>query len=268
MSILTVLKSKVIWKHIAIQVAIIIVLLVGIYFGLNYYTYHGESIEVPDFSRLTLKQAQQTADAYNLKLVLLDSVHFMDKPKGTIVSQTPKAKSKVKPERTIYVILNGYDNEKISMPDLRGISVRQAFADAEIFGLKIGKLTYVPDISTTVINQLYKGKPVAPNTRIPKGSVIDLIVGKGESNEKTNVICLIGKTLEEARNLLSMASLNVGTIITDKTIVNPDDSTKAFIWKQSPSCSYQAPISLGSYIDLWITLDKDLLPEKSTIDFF
>ncbi len=267
MSILSVFKSKRIWKHIAIQLGIVTFGLVFLYFWLNYYTYHGESIEVPDFTGLTMEQAQQTADAYDFKLVLLDSVHFIDKPKGTIVSQTPEPKQKVKPERTIYIILNGYDNEKIPMPDLRGISIRQAYADAELVGIKIGKLTYVPDISTTVIDQLYKGKSIVPQTRIPKGSVIDLVVGKGESNEKTNVVCVIGKTLDEARSLLSAASLNLGTVIADKTITNPKDSAHAFVWKQSPTCTYQTTIALGSYVDLWITLDKDLIPETNSIDF-
>lgn len=262
MSIVSIIKSKLLWKHIAIQISIVILILVILYFWLSIYTYHGESIETPDFTGLTMEQAQQTASAYDLKVVLLDSVHFIDKPKGTVVSQTPPAKQKIKPERTIYLILNGFENEKVSMPDLRGISLRQAYADAELFGLKIGKLTYVPDISTTVIEQYYKGSPVKPQTKIPKGSVIDLVIGKGEQNEKTSVVCLIGKTLEEAKSLLSASSLNLGAVVADKTISSSKDSANALIWKQSPSCKSQSSIPLGSYIDIWITLDKDLVPES------
>ncbi|MGQ9847045.1 MAG: PASTA domain-containing protein [Bacteroidales bacterium] len=242
---------------------IIIVILVLLYFGLNAYTYHGVSIEVPDLSNMTYEEAEYTAKLHNLKVVLSDSVHLMNKPKGVVVAQYPEQKSKVKPERTIYLIVNGKETEKIFMPDLRGISLRQAKADAELSGLKIGQLTYVPDISTTVLKQLYKGKEIMPQTLIPKGSVIDLVVGKGESNEKTNVVCLIGKTLEEARLLLSSASLNLGLVSADATIKSPQDSAKAYIWKQTPTCNYQLPISLGSYIDVWITLDKDLLPENT-----
>lgn len=263
MSFLSVLKNKTIWKHIGIQTAIAIVILVSIYWGLNSYTYHGESIEVPDFSYMTFEEAQHTAELHDLKVVLSDSVHFNNKPKGVVVSQTPEPKSKVKPKRTIYLIINGLETEKVTMPDLRDISLRQATADAELFGLRIGKLTYVPDISTTVIKQLYNGKEIAPQTRIPKGSIIDLEVGKGENNEKTNIICLVGKTFDEAKSLLSSASLNLGLVTTDATIKSPNDSSKAFIWKQTPSCNYQSPILLGSYIDVWITLDKDLLPENN-----
>lgn len=266
MSLMSFFKSKVIWKHISIQAGIVVLMLIILYFWLSSYTYHGESIEVPDFSGLTIEQAKQTAEAYDLKIFLSDSVHLMDKPKGTIVSQVPSPKHKVKPHRTIYIILNGYENEKIPMPDLRGISIRQAYADADMFGIKIGKISYVPDISTTVLEQLYKGKPISPQVMIPKGSIIDLVIGKGESNEKTNVVCLIGKTIAEARELLTSSSLNLGSIVADKTLTSPADSSKAFIWKQSPSCNFTTPISLGSYVDVWITLDKDLLPDNNIIE--
>lgn len=263
MSFFSVFKTKIIWKHIGIQIAIIVVILVSLYFGLNAYTYHGKSIEVPDLSNMTYEEAQYTAELHNLKVVISDSVHFINKPKGVVVAQFPEQKSKVKPERTIYLIVNGMESEKIPMPDLRGISLRQAKADAELYGLKIGQLSYLPDISTTVLKQLYKGKEIMPQTLIPKGAVIDLVIGKGESNEKTNVICLLGKTLDEAKSLLSSASLNLGLVSADATIKLPKDSAKAYIWKQAPSCNYQLPISLGSYIDVWITLDKDLLPENT-----
>lgn len=263
MSFLSVLKSKIIWKHISIQIAIIIVILTLLYFWLNAYTYHGKSIVTPDFTNMTFEKAQYTAKLNNLKIVLSDSVHFINKPKGVVVAQFPEQKSKIKPNRTIYLIVNGKENEKVPMPDLRGISIRQAKANAELFGLKIGQISYVPDISTTVLKQLYNGKEIIPQTLIPKGAIIDLVIGKGESNEKSYVVCLIGKTLEEAKLLLSSASLNLGLILADTTIKLPKDSTKAFIWKQTPNCNYQLPIPLGSYIDIWITLNKDLLPENT-----
>lgn len=263
MSFFNLFKSKAIWKHVAIQVGIIIALLITLYFWLSSYTYHDEIIEVPDLSGMSFEEAQHIAESHDLKVVFSDSVHFANKPKGTVVSQTPNAKEKIKPERTIYLIVNGVENEKVSMPDLRGISLRQATADAELLGLKIGRLIYVPDISTTVLQQLYKGKEMAPQTLINKGTMIDLVVGKGESNEKTVVVCLVGKTLEEARAVLSGASLNIGTVSADKTITSSKDSLKAYIWKQTPGCNNQSPIGLGSYIDVWITLDKDLLPENT-----
>jgi beta-lactam-binding protein with PASTA domain len=263
MGFLNMLKEKRLWKNIGFQIVIFIFILIVLYFRLSHYTYHGKSTLVPDFSGKTLAQAMHEADLHELKAVLSDSVHFQDKPKGMIVSQYPEANAKVKPERTIYLVVNGYDNENIPMPDLRGISLRQAYSDAELFGIKVGRLTYVPDISTTVLEQQYKNKVIEPQTLIPKGSSIDLVIGKGESNEKTSVICIIGKSVQEAKSLLALSSLNIGVVVADKTVVTASDSAKAVIWKQSPTCNYNSGINLGSYIDVWVTLDKDLVPENT-----
>ncbi len=264
MSFFNIFKEKRLWKNIGLQVGILILILVILYFRLSHYTYHGKSIIVPDFNGMTFEQAIHDADLHELKVVLSDSVHFQDKPKGVVISQYPEANAKVKPERTVYLIVNGYNNENVPMPDLRGISLRQAYSDAELYGLKIGKLVYVPDISTTVLEQRYKNKIIEPQTLIPKGSYIDLVIGKGESNEKTSVVCVIGKSIEEAKSILALSSLNIGLVVTDKTVITATDSTKALIWKQSPSCRYNEGIHLGSYIDVWITLDLDLIPDSTS----
>ena len=204
------------------------------------------------------------AETKDFKVEVSDSVHFQDKEKGTVVSQVPTADSKVKTGRTIYLIINGQEAEKVPMPELTGISVRQATSDAEIFGLKIGKLRYVPDISTTVLEQSFKGKPIKTNTLIIKGSTIDLVVGKGESNENTFIPNVLGLTNDEAEQKLSSLSLNIGVAVYDGTVKTTRDSTKARIWKQHPKSGNDSNIKLGSYIDIWLTLDNDLIPEIST----
>jgi eukaryotic-like serine/threonine-protein kinase len=263
MSIFIFLKSKDFFKHIGMAILAIILILVLSFFFINLYTHHGEAILVPDFSGLSFEEAQRLADDHDLKVEISDSVHFQDKEKGVVVSQVPEKSSKVKSERTIYLIVNGINPEMLQMPDLTGISVRQATADAELFGLKIGKLSYVPDISTTVIEQKYKGKTIPMNTLIIKGSSIDLVVGKGESNEKTYIPNVIGLTYSEAEQKLSTLSLNIGTADYDKTIFSSKDSLKARIWKQLPGSGSNTEIKLGSYIDVWLTLDNDLIPENS-----
>lgn len=264
MSIIQFLKSRVFFKHFGLAIGITILLLTLSFFSINFYTHHGEAISVPDFSGLTIEQAQRMADSKDFKVEVSDSVHFQDKEKGTIVSQVPTADSKVKTGRTIYLIVNGQEAEKVPMPDLTGISVRQATSDAEIFGLKIGKLRYVPDISTTVLEQSIKGKPVKANTLIIKGSTIDLVVGKGESNENTFIPNVLGLTNDEAEQKLSSLSLNIGVAVYDGTVKSTRDSTKARIWKQHPKSGNDSDIKLGSYIDIWLTLDNDLIPEVST----
>lgn len=263
MSIISFIKSRKFFIHLGLAILTVSIILTASFFSINLYTHHGEAISVPDFSGLSFDQAQRMAENKDLKVEISDSVHFQDKEKGTIVSQVPEPNAKVKSARTIYLIINGIEPEKLKMPDLTGISVRQATADAELFGLKIGKLTYVPDISTTVLEQKFKGKPITPNTLIIKGSTIDLVVGKGESNEKTFVPNVIGLTYTEAEQKLSSLSLNVGVSMYDKTVLTSADTSKSRIWKQFPRSGKETEIKLGSYIDIWLTIDNDLIPESS-----
>ncbi len=263
MSLITFIKSRTFFVHLGLAILTVCVVLLTSFFSINLYTHHGEAISVPDFSGLTFEQAQRMAENKDFKVEISDSVHFQDKEKGTVISQVPESNSKVKSGRTIYLVVNGMEPEKLFMPDLTGISVRQATADAELFGLKIGKLSYVPDISTTVLQQRYKGKTIAPNTPVIKGSTIDLVVGKGESNEKTFVPNVIGLTYSEAEQKLSSLSLNLGVAMYDKTVITSGDTLKARIWKQFPGSGSNSEIKLGSYIDIWFTLDNDLIPETS-----
>jgi eukaryotic-like serine/threonine-protein kinase len=263
MSFFTFIISKDFFRHLGYAVIVIVVLLVISFFSINLYTHHGESIQVPDFSGMTFNAAQQLAEDKDLKVEISDSVHFLEKEKGAVVSQVPEPASKVKSDRTIYLIVNGLDPEKIPMPDLTGISVRQATADAELFGLKIGRLSYVPDISTTVIEQKFKGKQVPTGSLILKGAVIDLVVGKGESNEKTFIPNVIGLTYSEAEQKLASLSLNMGSASYDKTVITTKDTIKSRIWKQFPVPGSDNQIKLGSYIDIWFTMDNDLIPESS-----
>jgi len=263
MSLFSFIKSRKFFIHFGLASATIIVILLLSFFSINLYTHHGEAISVPDFSGLTFDQAKRMADDKSFRVEISDSVHFEDKEKGTVVAQVPEPNNKVKTGRTIYLIVNGMEPESVQMPDLTGISIRQATADAELFGLKIGKLSYVPDISTTVLEQKYKGKVIGPNTPVMRGATIDLVVGKGESNEKTFIPSILGLSFNEAEQKLSSLSLNLGVAMFDQTVKTPGDSSKARIWKQFPKSGKESEIKLGSYIDIWLTLDNDLIPESS-----
>lgn len=262
MSFFGFIRNRKFFKHFFLAAfTTLLILLLGFY-SINLYTHHGEAISIPDLRGFEFVVAEKIADGKGFRVEIYDSVHFQEKEKGTVTSQIPEPDSKVKQGRVIYVVINGFGTESVLMPDLRGISVRQATADAELFGLKIGKLSYVPDISTTVLDQHFRGSVIKPGALIERGSVIDLVVGKGESNEKTIVPNVVGLTIEEAEAVLLPQSLNIGVAVFDNSVLNAKDTAEARIWKQFPRNSKDAEIKLGSYVDVWLTKDNDLLPEE------
>jgi hypothetical protein len=135
-------------------------------------------------------------------------------------------------------------------------------------GLETGILKYRPDLSIDiVIEQLYHGKKITEGDSLQKGSVIDLVLGKGLSNQRTSVPDLIGMSLEPAKNKILVASLNLGTYIYDNSIKKGDDTLHAFVYKQNPEFRNDASLQLGAAIYLWLTVDSAKLKNDSTMFF-
>lgn len=238
---------------------------------LDFYTRHGEALSVPDLSGLSVEEATKVLEETQLLAMVTDSLYLDEVPKGSIVDQYPKPENKVKVNRTILLTINAYGDEKIKMPDLKGLSLRIATGTAESFGLRIGELTFVPDIATnSVIEQKHNNKVIKKGTLINKGAVIDLEVGQGLSDEQTIVPNLGAFTYEEAKEQLSLLSLNLGGVVYDTlTVKTEEDSLNAQVFKQKPSFDNDKPIEvkLGSPIDIWLTTNQELIPEKAVNNF-
>lgn len=233
---------------------------------LKLYTHHGQALSVPVFEGLTIEEATGLANDKKLRLQVVDSVFIAGKPGGTIVAQNPSPSSKVKARRIVFITLNAISPEKTEMPNVIGISLRQAQDNIENRGLKVGYINYIPDIATNyVLKQLYRNREIAPNTKINKGSRIDLVVGMGVSNERAGLPNLIGLNLDNARESMSRAYLNLGAVIYDKSVETFDDTLKAVIWKQRPEYHPGSLINLGSPVDVFLTIDQAKIGEKDTL---
>jgi len=232
--------------------------IVGTFFSIDRYTHHGERITTPDFYGLTDSQIVDTCKKYNLQYIIIDSVYDENVLRGSVVDQNPAKGSFVKENRKIFLTINAHSREMVPMPDLRGVSIREATSEAALYGLKIGNLKFVPDIAkNNVLRQFIKGKEIPVGAKVYKGSVIDLEIGIGVSNEKTFVPCLYGLLLNDATDKLYASGLNSGSIIYDTNIKTSDDSSKAFVWRQSPSFNFgKTQLNLGYGVDLWLTIDS------------
>jgi eukaryotic-like serine/threonine-protein kinase len=256
------MKTKLFFKHFVLSVVIGFGLLFTIFQSLGVITHHGQSQSVPDFSGLSLKKAARIAKDKDLKLKIIDSVYNAPGKKGTIIAQTPPPNFKIKKGRTIHIVIKTFNPERVPMPDFRGVSLVQAKSDIETYGLKIGKLRYVPDMATNnVLEQMHNGRPIAPKTIIEKGSTIDLVLGLGRSDQIVTIPNLVGMTIPEAIQKATDNSLNLGALIYDETVITSKDSTSAIVWKQAPVKMAQA--TMGSPIDVWLTLDTEKIELKN-----
>jgi eukaryotic-like serine/threonine-protein kinase len=261
MSLKNFFLSKVFLKNLGLAAILIVGLMLILLIWLNLYTRHGQARPVPDFYGLTMEQTSKLAKKSKLRYQVIDSVYTSLVPRGCVAEQNPKPGFKVKKWRNVVLTINAYNPEMVAMPNLVDLPIRQAIAMIASSGLQMGELRYRPDLSIdVVIEQLYSGKNIPEGDSLQKGSVIDLVLGKGLSNQRTSVPDLIGMALIPARNKILISSLNLGTYIYDNTIINGKDSLDAFVYKQNPEYMEDASLQLGSAIYLWLTVDSAKLP--------
>ena len=185
MSIFQFLKSKSFFKQIAIAVISFITLFFILKFWLNITTNHDQKIQVPDLHKLTIDEAERKLKELSLDFKVKDSASYnIDYPKRSVIEQSPEAGDFVKEMRKIYLTLNPSKYRDITIPDLNGRSKRQAISELQAIGFIVGiEYTYVKDIGKDVVRGLrHKKKILNPNDKLPKNSIIDLVLGDGNRN--------------------------------------------------------------------------------------
>ena len=230
-------------------------LLVGATLLLNFITHHGQTIEVPDLTSLSVDEARHEASRKNLRVEVIDSIYVRRMEKGAVYSQNPKAGAQVKRGRRIMLTINALHAKKVSMPNLVGYSMRQAKAELNSRGLALGKLIYVNDIATNnVLRQIYNNREIRPGKQIETGSEIDLQVGLNPSDNITYVPNVKGMKYLRAVDAIHDNSLNLGRVVFDKTVKNYTDSLNATVYKQTPGAS-KSPLLMGSEVTINLSLD-------------
>ena len=266
MKLIRFLISRTFLINLAIAIILFILFIWGSLFALAKYTHHGEAFSVPDFYGLTVSEADSIALSSKLKCKIIDTVFLAKLPKGKIIEQIPKPDFRVKEGRTVFLTYNSKSAKKIKMPNLLGVSLRQAQAIAETYGLVIGEQKYVPAISTTVKKQLIDNKEIENGSIVDEGSVIDLIIGLGNNNMKALIPNIKGLNIEDAKRITTEFNLNLGMPIYDTlTIKTIDDSLNAKIFKQKPDITKNKEIPLGTIINVWLTIDSTLIPQVDTL---
>jgi len=251
------IEERIVLRNIVLAFLILIFGTTIIMQVLKLYTRHNHDLSVPDFAGLSLVDANEVAKKRDLRVEVFDSVFLAEFEKGTVVEQHPRAGFMVKKNRKIFLTMNAMNPEKVAMPDLIDLTHRQAEAKLESFALKLGRISYEPDMGINIVlAQQMNGHNLIPGDSVVKGAKIDLVLGRGLSDEQTAVPNLVGLTLEVANILASDRFLSVGAAVRDLSVITDEDEQKAVIFKQKPESGSGMTLPMGSAIDVWITLDS------------
>jgi beta-lactam-binding protein with PASTA domain len=257
------LRTKTFKYNALAAVGIFILLILLNMLALRIYTDHGDSVEIPNLKGKTTSEVISILDKLELRFQIRDSVYSRETAPGTVLDQFPKAGMKVKENRSILITLCAVSQQKIPMPQLTDISYRQALNIIESSGLIAGNIEYKQsEFPNLVLEQNVGGRPVRIGEMIPRGTVVDLVLGSDSNGKSSQIPALFGRSMTEARMMIEEALLNVGEINYDESINTEEQKSKALIWKQTPDPAEVFEAAPGAAIDIWLTVDPSKLEEK------
>ncbi len=183
MSLKNFLTSKTFFKHLAIAIGIVIVVVFLLLQWLGIATNHDQKIPVPDLRKMTVEKAGEALENIDLSYIVLDTVDFRpDYPAYSIVEQDPLPNVNVKEDRKVYIKVNAGKYSTIALPNLIQMTYRAAIPTLKASGLEEGKKTYKPYLAKDVVLEVWQnGKKLKAGDKIMKASKIDLVLGDGKT---------------------------------------------------------------------------------------
>ena len=162
-------------------VGLLIVLVTVLLFWLDLNTRHGQKVQVPDVSGMTLDEAVSALQERELAYAILDTSNYNPNyPYQTIIEQIPESGVQVKQSRKIYLSINRSGYKVTTVPYVVGKTLRQAEPALNSSGFQIGDWTYKKYVAKDeVLTMTFRNRKIKQGDRLPRTSVIDLVLGDG-----------------------------------------------------------------------------------------
>src|SRR5690606_38164812 len=139
------ITSKFFLINIAVYLALIVLVFWLIFRSLSTYTLHGETITVPDLTGFNQHELKNFLEDKNLTYFIMDSIFDENAAMGAVIGQNPLPGIQVKKDRKIYLTINAKQPQKVQFPNLKDVTLRQAYAVLETYGINVSDLKYKPD---------------------------------------------------------------------------------------------------------------------------
>jgi serine/threonine-protein kinase len=230
-------------KKFLIALGLLIVVILVFDFILFPLYVSGSEINVPNVVGMTTEEAFEALEDEDFNPSIADTSFGVSLPPGRIFLQKPESGKLVKEGRTVYLFVSGGE-QVISVPLLKGKSVRDARLSLERIGLKLGS---IEEVASTHPKDMVFDQQFAEGTNIRKGQSVGISVSIGKGDGEIEVPDLIGKSLTEARKILSDSTLTVGKV---------NYQISSTLLPNTVLDQYPAPgnkLNSGNTVDLFIT---------------
>ena len=174
-------------------------------------------VQIPDLVNKTQDEAEQIVKELKLKLVVKSEEYNENVEEGKIISQDPAYQENytIKEHSEISVVISK-GTETVEVPDVVGKTREEAEKLLKDAGL-VAEITEEND--EKVEAGIVLSQDIEDGETVNKGSTVKLVVSKGSGIVNVEVPSLVGKTEQEAKNLLTEAGLKVN-------VVNDEDESK------------------------------------------
>ena len=247
------------WRNLGLVALFLLGVLLVVILFLRWYTHHGQSLELPDYTGQPVADAAKDARKNSFQIKVVDSVFMVGEEGGIIIDQNPKPTSHVKQKRKIYVTVTKYAADQIPLgrlPVLYGKSygrktkeLKQGFEiNTKVVGRK-----YDPGAPDHILEVIYNGQTVVStdvrkdDVLIDKGGTLEMILSK-ETGGSLSMPDLSCKSYDEAAFQLQTLNLIIGDQIKDNTVRDLD---AAYVYNQDPSP--ESRVYTGDTIKIYLT---------------
>lgn len=214
-------------------------------------------VQIPDLVNKTQDEAEQIVKDLKLKLVVKSEEYNENVEEGKIISQDPAYQENytIKEHSEISVVISK-GTETVEVPDVVGKTREEAEKLLKDAGL-VAEITEEND--EKVEAGIVLSQDIEDGETVNKGSTVKLVVSKGSAIVNVEVPSLVGKTEQEARNLLTEAGLKVN-------VVNDEDEAKndGVVLRQSKDAGTE--VQEGTTITITVNKVSEAKEATFTID--
>jgi len=224
------------------------------------YTRHDVSIQVPNVENVPYEQAEAQLSKRDLQVQRQVGRYNPNVDTGIVVDQTPLPTSEVKPGRRVYLTVNSGEIPTVKIPDLTGMSVREARNRVTSIGLDVGAVNE-DSIPSPYANTITKQEP-SPGDSLQEGSPVDLWYSTGLGETEVDVPNVVGRTVEGARAFLLQRDLR--SVVVDTSMTDPDsasgeteEASESTMFVRRQGRPPGSPVQAGTEIRLFTTDDAE-----------
>ena len=172
--------SPYLWLNLLAMGVIVLLLSLGLKYGLDLYTHHGQTVEVPSILHKTYNEAEDMLDQVHLKIVVSDTDYVKTLPPDCVLEQSPLEGDIVKPGRIVYVKINASQTPRRPLPDvIDNCSMRDAQSKLQALGFRLADPEYIPGEREWVYGIKCQGRQLSAGDRVSIEDQLVMQVGDG-----------------------------------------------------------------------------------------